>query len=538
MDLQKLRPTYSQWRAPLGAVAEGRTRPTPVASAVKKLQEAPKGKGNELWQKFYDDAVARRHPMPEKLADTLLRSREHALDIASQKGAMVTRMKSSGSEDGRLAALWTLFSAGLADDAVLYEAADASLPSLRMWAARFTGENNRLTERVQKRLELLATDENPTVLAAVATALRQFSGGSLTVNTPPSHDIAVLGPLVTAVAEKLLGTAKASTDRDLPFLLWMALEPNLLYDPNITAAWFQEKGERYLPLSGKLAYKMVRRFCDARKDWLVDKTLEIVASLDSASPLIPYLLDGLIDGQRGKALAPTQPTEALLQKLLSSSNLATVAKARQLGALWGDVGALRAQLARVSDTALSEAERLEAIQGLRNQRGPWHCARPRRHRRIWPSHRARPSGTPTYTCARRSDRRGRFPLGETGRVQCHKSAPRGIPAPCRGRAGWRLTWRSEAPRLRSRRGRRGQFETGLGQPSLWISAGQGQRMPDAGPPPTPRSLPAQSCLQPLQTRPVPSQALSTPTQGSCAAGPDGGPLCVRHRPLAPLALRA
>ncbi len=290
-------------------------------------------------------------------------------DIASQKSVLFTRLKSSGSEDARLAALWTLFSAGLADDVVLDEAADTSVPSLRMWAARFSGENNRITERVHKRLELLATDENPTVLAAVATALRQFSGGSLTVNTAPGHDIAVLGPAVTSVAEKLLGTAKASTDRDLPFLLWMALEPNLLYDPNITAAWFQEKGERYLPMSGKLAYKMVRRFCDARKDWLVDKTLEIVQSLDSASPLIPYLLDGLIDGQRGKALAPTKPTEALLQKLLSSSNLATVGKARQLGALWGDVGALRAQLARVGDTALPETERLEAIQGLRNQRG-------------------------------------------------------------------------------------------------------------------------------------------------------------------------
>lgn len=122
-------------------------------------------------------------------------------DIASQKSVLFTRLKSSGSEDARLAALWTLFSAGLADDVVLDEAADTSVPSLRMWAARFSGENNRITERVHKRLELLATDENPTVLAAVATALRQFSGGSLTVNTAPTHDIAVLGPAVTSVAE-------------------------------------------------------------------------------------------------------------------------------------------------------------------------------------------------------------------------------------------------------------------------------------------------------------------------------------------------
>ena len=85
MDLQKLRPTYSQWRAPVGPVAEGRTRAAPIASAAKQLAQPPKGKGNELWQKFYDDAVARRHPMPEKLADTLLRSRELSIELEAAR---------------------------------------------------------------------------------------------------------------------------------------------------------------------------------------------------------------------------------------------------------------------------------------------------------------------------------------------------------------------------------------------------------------------------------------------------------------------
>lgn len=84
MDLQKLRPTYSQWRAPLGP-AEGRARPTPVAAVAKPSLAPPKGKGNELWQKFYTDAVAAKHPSPEKLADTLLRSRERALEIKDKK---------------------------------------------------------------------------------------------------------------------------------------------------------------------------------------------------------------------------------------------------------------------------------------------------------------------------------------------------------------------------------------------------------------------------------------------------------------------
>jgi hypothetical protein len=47
--------------------------------------QQPKGKGGELWQHFYNDAVARGHPLPEKLADTLLRSRERALEIEAKK---------------------------------------------------------------------------------------------------------------------------------------------------------------------------------------------------------------------------------------------------------------------------------------------------------------------------------------------------------------------------------------------------------------------------------------------------------------------
>jgi hypothetical protein len=94
MDLNKLRPTYSQWRAPLLEPAEARARASsaPQASAAKRLFEPPKGKGGPLWQKFYADAVARKHPMPEKLADTLLRSREHALELeAARHKTQVTK---------------------------------------------------------------------------------------------------------------------------------------------------------------------------------------------------------------------------------------------------------------------------------------------------------------------------------------------------------------------------------------------------------------------------------------------------------------
>jgi putative membrane-bound dehydrogenase-like protein len=301
-----------------------------------------------------------------RMAQRLLAGRA---DAPAHKADILALMKSGPGEDARLAALWTMFSCGLADDVVLDEAADAPLPSLRMWAARFTGERGEATEAAHKRLKALAADEDAVVHAAVATALRQYVSGALTVNLPTGHDIAVLQPMIAEILGKLLATAKDSTDRDLPFLVWTAIEPVLLYDPNITAKWFEENGEALLPISGRLAYKAVRRFCDARKEWLVDKSLEIVEAVGPGSPLVPYLLDGLIDGQRGKALAPGKSAGPLLEKLLASTDAAVAAKARQLGALWGDVAAFKALVAKAADAKAPEAERLQAVEGLRRQKG-------------------------------------------------------------------------------------------------------------------------------------------------------------------------
>ena len=101
MDLQKLRST-PVWCPPRLTVEEARTRAAqrPVnASAKRILSEPPKGKGGELWQKLYNDAVARCHPYPEKLADTLLRSREHAMEIEEKRRKlMITTEKPKAQE--------------------------------------------------------------------------------------------------------------------------------------------------------------------------------------------------------------------------------------------------------------------------------------------------------------------------------------------------------------------------------------------------------------------------------------------------------
>ena len=289
-------------------------------------------------------------------------------DVASVKTALIQQLHFSANVDTKLASLWTLFSAGQIDNSILDDAATASEPALRQWAARLTGEWNQCTDPSVKRLKRLAADEVAAVQSAVASALRQFSSGSLTVNSPPRTDSSTSGPFVAEVAEALLDHAKDTTDRDLPFLLWMALEPALMYDPSATEKWYVEHGESHLPLSAKLVYKTVRRFCDARQLWLVDKSLELAEELNAESPLLVAVLDGLIDGQRGKAVVPGHPTEPLLKKWLASNNQEVVSRAQQLGTTWGDSAALKGLFAKISDPGTPDAERIKSIEAVRKHK--------------------------------------------------------------------------------------------------------------------------------------------------------------------------
>ncbi len=308
-----------------------------------------------------------KHPnvWQRRMAQRVLSGRS---DAASQKKALVAMMKSGPGEDARLAALWSLFSTGLADDSVLDAAAESDLSSVRSWAARFTGERNEATSASVDRLKLLAGDDDVRVQVAVATALRQFTSGALTVNTAPKHSLDETAESLAGILEILLGKARDTNDRDLPFLLWMAIEPLTVHNPEATTGWFAANAAQYMPLSGKLAYKTMRRFCDARDPQVLEKAVQMVGMLGSGSELLAPVLSGLIDGQRGKAQLPSKEAQALVSKLISSPDKEISGRAQQLGSLWGDTAALSATLAKLQDGAVPDAERIAAIRSARQNR--------------------------------------------------------------------------------------------------------------------------------------------------------------------------
>src|SRR5262249_50572874 len=106
---------------------------------------------------------------------------------ASIKPALVkVARQGTGRLEARLAAFWTLYSADLLDDATLDILATDPAAEIRTWVARFTGERRDASEQAIQRLKKLGRDSSPSVRLAVATAVRQFTSGSLTIDTPVS----------------------------------------------------------------------------------------------------------------------------------------------------------------------------------------------------------------------------------------------------------------------------------------------------------------------------------------------------------------
>lgn len=311
------------------------------------------------------DRLAHPNVWQRRMAQRVLSARA---DVEQQKDRLLSMAQSIGKPvEARLAAFWTIFSSGLMTDTALDNAAHDPEPGLRIWAARFTGEHRSGTESARNRLAFLASDAEPTVRSAVATACRQWVSGQLTVNTPlpgatePEEPAAALAALVQS--------SHGQNDPTLDFLIWTASEPLIMQHPENALRWYQQHGSQNLPLSAKLAYKTMRRFCDARDPVLLDLAIDFLSNLtESDDFLIQVALDGLIEGQRGKPMAPRKSTGELLSRLQHHSNPAIVARAQQLGAYWGDASAADGLVSRMQDATQSQNDRVEAIRAVRSTR--------------------------------------------------------------------------------------------------------------------------------------------------------------------------
>ena len=351
--------------------------PVPAADPAKASKE-------ELVKLLWSDNVWQRREAARLLSGKLTaQDRKMVENLAALTGPKARTMKPAPSLHTRLAALDVLHASGTLSEKTLNDAARDEAAEVRVWAARFTGERGDASKAALKRLEQLAADAEPTVRAAVAAALRQFTGGSLTVNVssrpdpgratlPRSRDpkeaSARQEPRAT---EELLPHFKAlvsrsSVEGDLyyPHIVWMAMEPRVAADPQ---AFFPLVGANENSVSAYCMHRVMRRVCDlsdaAGREKHLNAAMEWLGSLADKTQLASAALDGLLIAYKSRTAPPTLNMEPIFAKL--SANPKLTDKTRQLATLMGDKSAAKMLIATINDARVPVAERIKAIQAAR-----------------------------------------------------------------------------------------------------------------------------------------------------------------------------
>lgn len=277
-------------------------------------------------------------------------------DVATRRGD-----QRDAPISARFAALGALHSRGELLAGILHDAASDQDSGIRAWAARFSGEQGSVILPGSPLLKL-DQDQESSVRASVAVAMRQLASGSLTVNTPgrPGAAAANIQPIIS----KLLARPSVTGDSYYPHIVWMAMEPRVAANPQ---PFFTLLAANENSVSAYCTRRVMRRICDlsdatARAQHL-NAALEWLGGLAAKTELAGAGLDGLIEAQKSKGAKPTLDLAPIFAKL--SANPALAERVRRLATLLGDIGASKILIAKINDPKAALDERLKAIQAAR-----------------------------------------------------------------------------------------------------------------------------------------------------------------------------
>ena len=284
---------------------------------------------------------------------------------------IITLAKKGAAADTRLAALWTLHTAGALEEILFEDTVKDTNAAMRAWTARLIGERGYPFAFSMKALAKLARDPDDSVRLAVATAARQFNSGSLTVDTPPAiplHEVVMGG-----VMSDLHKSPFHPDDPVLPFVYWMAIEPIIAFDAGHALGFMENAKDSAIsdwPMNNYVMNRIMRRVCDlsdpAMREKHLNYAMRILGGMAQETNLVNAALDGLIAGFRSKAAPPTIPLEPIFAKL--TANPAVADKARRLATLLGDTSASRVLVAKINDSHASTEDRLKGIQAARESK--------------------------------------------------------------------------------------------------------------------------------------------------------------------------
>lgn len=221
-------------------------------------------------------------------------------------------------------------------------------------------------------LQRLAIDESAAVRASVAVACRNWLLLRSTKDavrqgidhTQPRDSAANYALTTKPILEPLIKIS-ASSDQVLSHAIWMALEPQISWEPQTWLPWLASIAPQSQPLSRVLSHKAMRRLCDTRKAENLDLAVEFCDKIAEHDVLLAHALDGLVKGQEGGDIKPVKNASASLAKWRSSSNADVRKHAQTLAVLWGDTAAVKEMITALHDASKPEKNRVAVLQSLR-----------------------------------------------------------------------------------------------------------------------------------------------------------------------------
>ncbi|MGZ5567248.1 MAG: PVC-type heme-binding CxxCH protein, partial [Limisphaerales bacterium] len=243
----------------------------------------------------------------------------------------------------KLRAMWTLYVTAGASEKWLRKQLAHPDENVRSWAVRLLFDNGRVSEKSRESFIALAKrDKSGLVRLYLASALQKISP-----------------ELRWDLAAALINHQEDATDHNMPLMDWYGIEPlPALYPYHSIELVKQSK----IPLVRKF---IARRLTEdlAKNPAPVNALLEMAAKNSEA--VQADVLNGMSEAMRGwrDAKCPSSWGQ-FVDRINAGSNRDLMAKARNLGIIFGDPDALAVSKKLVTNSSASASERRETLEKL------------------------------------------------------------------------------------------------------------------------------------------------------------------------------
>ena len=244
----------------------------------------------------------------------------------------------------RLPALWALHASGGCPEEVLRKLLDDPSEPLRVWAVRLLADDGPLTPTVVTQLTKLAESEKSgLVLTYLASILNRISYEQR-----------------WPIAEQLIKHGEFASDRVFPLMVWYAIEPALISDP-----------ESAVSLAANSKLPLVREFVARRLTEEIERSpettdllVETLIENGTTDAQKHVILHGMTDALRGWRKARQPKGWQQVSLTLAKSTDDNKRLARELSLVFGDGRAMDELRKIAKDGGVPLEERRSAIRAL------------------------------------------------------------------------------------------------------------------------------------------------------------------------------